>query len=322
MRSSPSLPGLLPTGRLREAAHPTQLARSGVDVLGVPMDLGATRFGASTAPTALRAAGLSTRLSRFTSTRDLGDITVPARHVAVPGEENARYLGEIALACQRVYDRVTDSANARRRTLVLGGDHAIAAGSVAAASEAALRRGGRLGVLWIDAHGDCNTEWTTPSGNVHGMPVASLLGFGPEALRFGRPLSAHQLVMLGVREMDPGEARILDHLAIDRVPADEVAAVHADRMAAHLLAILDLHGCCDTLHVSLDMDGLDPLDAPGVGTPVPNGLRLLPTLALLRALAARRPIISADLVELDPSLDPSGRTVNAALSLVEALFGP
>jgi arginase len=252
------------------------------------MDLGATRSGASTAPAALRAAGLSSRLARFTSTRDLGDVAVPARHVAVPGEENARYLGEIALACQRVYDRVTESANARRRTLVLGGDHAIAAGSVAAASEAALRRGGRLGVLWIDAHGDCNTEWTTPSGNVHGMPVASLLGFGPDALCFGRPLSARQLVMLGVRELDPGEARFLDHLAIERVPADEVAAVHADRMAAHLLAILDLHGRCDTLHVSLDMDGLDPLDAPGVGTPVPNGLRLLPTLALLRAVAARR----------------------------------
>ena len=313
--------------RMRDdAARPNRLADPdiAIDVFRAPMALGANRDGVDQGASALDEA-LRRRLDTRGYPEILGrlrpsvDIPVAPLGTDRGDEPNAWHAGDIAAACAVLAGGVAESVEAGRMALVLGGDHALSVGSLAGAGVA-----GRLGVIWVDAHGDINTPEISPSGNVHGMPLAAALGHGPRALaaigeRSGLRLA--DLVYIGLRDLDPGERALLaDGPALawtgDDVEdrgIDEIVTASVDRLLANDV---------DAVHLSFDLDALDPTIMPGTGTRVPGGLTYREAtrmLALLRRSGL--PIVSADVVELNPLLDPSGGSTAIAAALTAALLG-
>ena len=296
-----------------------------VHLIGVPLDLGAGRRGVDMGPSGVRISGLGDRLRNLGHrVVDHGDIPTPGPETRDPGSERKRYIDDIAEACRRVYSAVMDSLEQEALPLILGGDHSLGAGSVAAAADHARRRGQPLGVLWLDAHGDMNTPETSASGNVHGMPLAALLGSRPEELTSIRngPMPAIEYartVLVGVRSLDEMEkdlvrrsgAHVFTMQDIDR---DGIASV-ADRA----LAILGRDGAA--LHVSLDVDVCDPTIAPGVGTPVNGGLTYREAHLMMEAVAGAGRLKSLDLVEINPILDVRNRTAELGTELVLSALG-
>jgi arginase len=290
-----------------------------IHLLGVPMDLGAGRRGVDMGASALRLARLGDTLAQLGHrVRDLGNVEVPVAESVPHGTGSARYGEAIAEVCSTVATRIS-ALPATSVPLLLGGDHAVALGSVAGAVRRAHDR--RVGVLWIDAHADLNTPATSPSGNVHGMPLALLLGHGDEALRRSTgvpPLRPEDVVLLGLRSVDPDErafirAEGLTALTMSDVDRGGIAAVTTAALAA--LAHVD------TLHVSFDADVLDPAVAPGVGTPVPGGLGYREAHLLMELLHESGRVSSVDLVEVNPILDEGNRTAGVVVELAASLFG-
>jgi arginase len=289
-----------------------------VRIYGVPMDLGQNRRGVDMGPSAIRYAGLQKRLERLGLTvYDGGNIRVPGIEEVekTPDDAHAHHASAIAEVNQRVHEAMLRSIAAGEKAIFLGGDHSIAMGTVSAA----LTRTDRVGVLWIDTHGDFNTPETTPSGNVHGMVVAALMGMCPPPLVIcEKLLKPEQIVMVGTRELDPEERLSLRRMGVKVMTMREI---DESGMADVMRDTLRYLGNMSALHVSFDMDSLDPSVAPGVGTPVSGGLTVREAHLLMEMLADDGRVQSLDLVEVNPILDEHNRTAQVAVELAASLFG-
>ena len=304
-----------------------------IRLIGVPLDLGAGCRGVDMGPSALRRAGIALRLERLGHlVEDGGNVEAPlAETLTGPGEPNARYLREVIQVLERLAREVRRQRAGGRFPVVLGGDHSIALGTVSGMTGSADRGGGnsleqRLGLLWVDAHADANTPETSPSGNLHGMPVAALFGRGPEALtRVGgfaagaRRLAPGNTALIGVRSVDAAEAGVVAELGVRVYTMEEVDrrgfATVVDEAIARVL------DGTEGMHLSLDMDGLDPEIAPGVGTPVRGGLSYREAHSLMEAVAESGGLRSLEVAEVNPIRDIRNRTAELAVELVASALG-
>ena len=284
-----------------------------VAVVGVPMDLGANRRGVDMGPSALRYARLLEQLEDLGYTvEDLGDVPVSLARASRRRGRGLAYLEEIRAAALVLKERLAALPEGVF-PIVLGGDHSLSMGSVAGAA-----RGRRVGVVWVDAHADFNTPETSPSGNVHGMPLAVLSGLGhPRLTEVFRAVDPKDVVLVGVRSLDPGEKRLLKEAGVRVYTMHEVDRLGVARIAEEVLK--HLQGL--PLHVSLDADVLDPTLAPGVGTPVPGGLPYREAHLLQELLAESGRVQSLDLVEVNPILDERNRTAEMLVGLALSLLG-
>ncbi|AZH25836.1 arginase [Haloplanus aerogenes] len=287
-----------------------------IRILGAPTDYGASRRGVDMGPSAIRYAGLAATLSTLgVDPLDAGDLSVPPVEADDPGRADAKYLPAIESVCTELADRVADALADGDRPLVLGGDHSVAIGSVVGST-----RDADIGVLWFDAHGDLNTPATTPSGNVHGMALAALLGHGEFASMSwtGTGIDPENVALVGVRDLDPGEREaIRDHgittFSISEIDRRGVTSVVEDA--------LDVVTGRDGVHVSLDLDWIDPTEAPGVGTPVRGGVTYREAHAALERVADEATVRSLELVEVNPILDDHNRTAELAIELAASALG-
>ncbi|HUZ78626.1 MAG TPA: arginase [Chloroflexota bacterium] len=299
-------------------AQTSRVTERQIDVLGVPMDLGADRRGVDMGPYAIRYAGLERDL------QDMGRKVADQQNLAVMGPEgqvNARhgpkFVPQIEAVCTELRRWMAGSLNAGHLPLVLGGDHSLAIGSLAGLLD---ERPG-AGVVWIDAHGDVNTPKTSPSGNVHGMPLAVALGLTDlfHSLGWGqRAIDPARLVLLGIRNLDSGEKAALRHLNIRVITMAEIDRVGVQKAIEEVLGILE---GCEHLHLSIDMDAMDPLEAPGVATPWPGGLTYREAHLAMELLAASQRIGSLEVVEVNPIADRANQTGRFAEGLILSALG-
>ena len=297
-------------------------AATKASLIGAPTDVGAGDRGASMGPEALRVAGLVSALAaRGLDVRDCGNLSGPPNpgRAAVGGY---RHLAEVAAWNREVYGAVHRELGAGRLPILLGGDHSLSIGSISAVARHCRETGRALRIVWLDAHTDFNTSDLTPSGSLHGMPVASLCGFGPgELVQLGgvTPAIKPQWVrQVGIRSVDAGERRFVheQRLAVfDMRFIDEMGMRHAMELALEDLED-DTH-----LHVSFDVDVLDPEIAPGVGTTVPGGMSYREAQLCMEMIADTGLVSSLDIMELNPALDVRNKTATLAVDLVESLFG-
>lgn len=291
-----------------------------ITMLGVPMDLGQSRRGVDMGPSAIRYTGIVERLRKIgCDIEDAGNIEVSnAPGAQVSEEKNLTNFAEVRNTSEKLAERVSRILMSSRFPLILGGDHSIAIGSIAGASA----HFEKMGVIWYDAHGDLNTAETSPSGNIHGMPLAVSLGRGYENLvnihQHRTKIKPEHVVIIGARDLDEGEKDYISETGmlvftmheVDRLGVAEVM----DRTLRHVAE-------CDGVHLSLDLDGLDPHDAPGVGTPVPGGMSYRESHLAMEILAEADIITSAEFVEVNPILDERNKTAEAAAALMGSLFG-
>jgi arginase len=296
-----------------------------IRVLGVPLDMGASRRGVDMGPSALRVAGLEARLEALGHhVTDGGNIRVEVAETRASGSKNAHYLSEIAETCTRTAEAVLAGLEAGEMPLVLGGDHSLAAGSISGVAEFYRRRGEKIGLIWIDAHSDINTPDTSPSGNVHGMPLAALMGLGPVPLSnlFGwvPKVSPENTVLLGVRDIDAAERANIRRAGIAHVFT--MRDIDERGMRAVMEEALRAAGRGTAgYHVSLDLDWIDPEDAPGVGTPVRGGATYREAHLAMEILADHGRLLSFEIVEVNPVLDEHNRTADLAVELACSAFG-
>jgi arginase len=290
--------------------------------MGVPMDFGASRRGVDMGPSAVRVARLHTELRRLGhAVTDLGNIETPDRASVAPDGDG--YLRVIADVCRRLAERTADAVREGAVPLVLGGDHSLSAGSVAGVATALHERGRALGLVWLDAHADLNTPDTSPSGNVHGMPVAHLLGLGdPRLSRLATvhpAVRAEHLAYVGLRDLDPGEKALLRDGAMRAFTMRDVdeRGLRAVMQEAIAVASRGTGG----IHVSCDVDWVDPTEAPGVGTPVRGGATLREAHLAMELLHDSGQVVSMDVVEVNPVLDRHNRTAELAVELIASAFG-
>jgi len=288
-----------------------------IAIIGVEMDLGQSRRGVGMGPNALRYAGLDNRLQRLGYIlEDYGNISVPTRDM-LTAEHELAFLPSVANVCKEIYQIGREVIAARQLPIFLGGDHSIAMGNIGGVTHVEP-----VGVLWIDAHGDFNTPATSPSGNLHGMPLAVLLGHGaPELVNLGRPgpkLIAYQIVLIGTRDLDEQERQLLME---NKITVYTMREIDERGIATVANEALDRLSHLSRLHISLDMDGIDPTEAPGVGTPILGGLTYREAHLLMEIIADRACIGSVDIVEINPILDQRNHTSELAVALVTALLG-
>lgn len=282
-----------------------------VHIIGVPLDLGGGRRGVDMGPSALRIAGLGERLAALGhQVVDRGDLATPIPETKTPGDERKKYVREISRICQRLYQLSLAVLGEGGLPLVLGGDHSLAAGSVAAASEQARRAGRPLGLLWIDAHGDMNTPASTLTGNVHGMPLAALLGQEPVELAriggFAPKALPEKTVLIGVRNLDEREKELVRASRVHVFTMKDIDRSGIAAVAEQALVIAA--GETAGIHVSFDMDVCDPTIAPGVGTPVKGGLNYREAHTLMEIIADSGRLTSLDIVEVNPIFDVQNAT--------------
>ena len=293
-----------------------------VSVFGVPTDIGASRRGASMGPESLRVAGLVEAIAkRGVDVRDLGDLSGPRNPISAP-VDGYRHLVEVVAWNQAVFDASTRELQAGRMPILLGGDHCLGIGAIAAVAAHCRTHGKKLRVLWLDAHADFNTRDITPSGNIHGMPVACLVGLGPEQLTtMGGPspaLRPDQIRQIGIRSVDRGEKRLVQEHGLDIYDMRYIDEVGMRRVMEEALDGVDE----DThLHVSFDVDMLDPSIAPGTGTRVPGGVNYREAQLIMEMVADTGRMGSLDIVEVNPALDRRNATAKLTVDLVESLFG-
>lgn len=296
----------------------TLAASMPIHILGVPMDFGQSRRGVDMGPSAVRYAELQKRLTRLgLEVCDCGNVAAPVVEQIDddPSDGIAHHAAAIAAVCRDVYREACAIASAGNTGIFLGGDHSISMGTVAAA----LDRRESVGVLWVDAHGDINTPDTTPSGNVHGMVIAALMGLCPPVMTIGENrLRPDQIVYIGVRDLDPGEQHRMRELGIRVFTMREIDEMGMAAVGREALAVL---GNAQTLHVSWDMDALDPMVVSGVGTPVPGGLTYREAHLLAEMLADDGRVRSLDIVEINPTLDTRNQTAAVAVEIAASLFG-
>jgi len=293
-----------------------------VTLIGAPTDIGAGARGASMGPEALRVAGLQPALEAHGLTvQDRGNLTGPP-NPWLPPTEGYRHLAEVVAWNETVHQAMLAELTAGHLPILLGGDHCLGIGSISAVARHCRDTGKKLRVLWLDAHADFNTSTLTPSGNIHGMPVACLCGHGPQALiEIGGTVPAlnpKAVRQIGIRSVDPGEKRLVHQVGLevfDMRYIDEMGMRHTMELA---LATMDAH---THLHVSFDVDFLDPEIAPGVGTTIPGGPTYREAQLCMEMIADSGRLASLDVMELNPALDIRNKTAVLAVDLIESLFG-
>jgi len=295
-----------------------------VGFLGVPMDLGGGLRGVDMGPSAIRIAGLGRRIQALGHEfADLGNVPVLRSEGKEPKDTRAKFLDSIANCCRRLRGRVERLLEEGEFPLVVGGDHSIACGTVAGISSHYHKKKKKIGLIWFDAHADMNTPENSPSGNVHGMPLAAIMGFGPDALtRLGERfpmVDAEKAVLIGIRDVDPGERILAKECGIQVYSMRELDILGMDRVMKEALAIVT-HGTAG-FHLSFDMDGLDPYEAPGVGTPVTGGVTQREAHLLLEHAAESGKLLGLEFTEINPILDERNRTAEMAVALVLSGLG-
>lgn len=290
-------------------------------IIGVPSDLGQGRRGVDMGPSAIRYAGLSSALEALGyKVEDLGNINVPTPEMKDQKQNTKlRFLHEVTEVCLNLCEIVNGVIENGQLPIILGGDHSIAIGSLAGIAKS----GANFGVIWFDAHGDMNTAETTPSGNIHGMPLAVSVGYGNEELTAIGGLSpkvkSGNVVLVGIRSIDADEVKLIQKAGIRCYTMAEIDR----RGMAEVMneAIQIATNGTDGIHLSLDLDALDPMYAPGVGTPVNGGVTYRESHLAMEMLAASKALLSVDVVEVNPILDEHNRTAMMAVELLESLFG-
>ena len=295
-----------------------------IRVIGVPLDLGQSRRGVDMGPSAVRVAGLEARLESIGHVvEDAGNIAVAIPEQKKEGDPRAKYLKEITATCTKHAELVLKTLEAGKTPIVLGGDHSVAAGTVAAVAEFYRRQNQKIGLLWIDAHADINTPETSPSGNVHGMPLAAIMGLGPAELGnifgFSPKVAPENCVLVGVRDIDAVER---ENVRKAGVKVFTMRDIDERGMRTIIEEALRMAGRGTAgYHVSLDMDWIDPEDAPGVGTPVRGGATYREAHLAMEIIADHGRMTSFEIVEVNPVIDEHNRTADLAVELTLSLFG-
>jgi arginase len=302
---------------------PARKTSAKVSLVGAPTDVGASTRGSSMGPEALRVAGVASALADLgVDVRDAGDVHGPL-NPWLPGVDGYRHLREVQAWCRLTFDAVLGELEAGRLPILLGGDHSLAIGTISAAARHARESGRRIRVLWLDSHADFNTAELTPTGNLHGMPVACLCGLGPRELveigGAGPAIDPADVRQIGIRCVDPGEKQLVHRAGLEVFDMRFIDEVGMREVMERSLAGLSPEGW--HLHVSFDVDFLDPLIAPGVGTAVPGGATYREAQLCMEMIAETGCVGSIDVVEVNPALDHRNRTAEIAVDLLESLFG-
>jgi len=302
----------------------TNITPKKIRVIGVPLDLGQSRRGVDMGPSAVRVAGLEARLEQLGHVvEDAGNITVAIAEQKKEGDPHAKYLKEITATCIKQADLVLKTLEAGKVPLVLGGDHSVAAGTVSGVAEFYRRQEQKIGLIWIDAHTDINTPDSSPSGNVHGMPLAAIMGLGPpelaNVLNFSPKVPPENCVLVGVRDIDAIEKENVRRAGIDVFTMRDIDERGMRTVMEEALRIAG-RGTAG-YHVSLDMDWVDPEDAPGVGTPVRGGATYREAHLAMEIIADHGRMLSFEIVEVNPVIDEHNRTADLAVELALSAFG-
>ncbi len=293
-------------------------------LIGVPLDLGAGRRGVDMGPSAIRVAGLQERIEALGyDVKDRGDLPVKIRETQVPGDARLKYLKEIKEVCEHLRDSVREVVAKGSVPVVLGGDHSIAMGTIAGVAGHFHARKEKVGLVWIDAHADCNTAETSPSGNIHGMPLAVVLGLGPPSLvnlaGFSPMVDGTRTALVAIRDVDPAERPNVKASGLGAFTMRDIdeRGMRAVMEEAIKRATTGTAG----IHVSFDLDGIDPDFAPGVGTPSPGGLSYREAHLAMEMLADTGKVLSAEMVEVNPILDEQNGTARLGVGLLTSLLG-
>ena len=295
-----------------------------VRLVGVPMDLGAGRRGVDMGPSAIRIAGVAAGLRHLGFTvEDDGDVGVPAPETRDPGSPNARYLEPIYHVCNRLRLRVRRSLEQGEIPIVLGGDHSIAIGTVSGVSEHFRNRGQKLGLIWVDAHGDMNTPESSPTGNIHGMPLATLCGMGhPRLVEMGGfwpKVERKNVCLIGIRDIDEVERKIVKSSGIHAYTMRDVDERGMRAIMQECIGFAT-DGTAG-FHVSFDLDGMDPRDVPGTGTPVKGGISWREANLLMEMVSDTGLMTSLEITELNPILDVKNQSGEVAVDVILSAFG-
>jgi arginase len=295
-----------------------------IRIIGVPMDLGASRRGVDMGPSALRVAGLQARIKQLGhQVEDIGNISVKQPEEMSYGEKRAKYLAEIADACKDLSTMVEKSLDDGLLPIVLGGDHSIAAGSLSGVAAHFKKKEKRIGLIWLDAHGDINTPESSPSGNVHGMPLAAAMGYGAGELveleGFKPKVEPQNISLVGIRDLDSAEKKLAKKSGVHVYTMRDID----ERGMREVMANALKHAMDDTdgVSVSLDMDFVDPVDAPGVGTPVRGGVTYREAHLAMEMIADTEAMVSFEVVEINPVIDEHNRTALLGVELVLSALG-
>jgi arginase len=327
---TPENTNLLTLPKAEMAAKPAaadNIVPKRIRILGVPLDLGQARRGVDMGPSAVRVAGLEASLEAIGHVvEDGGNIAVAIPEQKKEGDPRAKYLKEITATCTKHAETVMKTLEAGKVPLVLGGDHSVAAGTVAGVAEfyrQQRRQDQKVGLIWIDAHADINTPETSPSGNVHGMPLAAVLGLGPPELAnifgFSPKVQAENCVLVGVRDIDAAEKENIRETGIEVYTMRDIDERGMRTVIEEALRVAG-RGTAG-YHISLDMDWIDPEDAPGVGTPVRGGASYREAHLAMEIIADHGRMTSFEIVEVNPVIDEHNRTANLAVELALSAFG-
>ena len=299
--------------------------KSRIAIIGAPLDLGQGRRGVDMGPSAVRVAGLGRRLAALGyNVSDLGNIEVAqAESLADAGPSNAKYLTQIALSCEKLARMVSDSLASHHTPVVLGGDHSIAAGTVAGVADFLRQSDQKTGLLWIDAHADMNTPESSPSGNVHGMPLACCVGQGPaelvDLLNFSPKVDAANVALVGIRDVDELERGMLKGTGVRAFTMRDIDERGMRDVIGDAIAIASAGTA--GFHLSLDLDFVDPEFAPGVGTPVRGGATYREAHLAMEMICDSARMLSMEVVEVNPVIDQYNRTAELAVELILSALG-
>jgi arginase len=295
-----------------------------IRIIGVPMDLGQSRRGVDMGPSALRVAGLQSRLKQLGHTvEDIGNVAVKQAEEQPYGEKRAKYLHEIAETCRGLAEMTEQTLAEGFLPVVLGGDHSIAIGACSGVSDFFRKQSKKIGYLWIDAHGDMNTPESSPSGNVHGMPLAALIGYGApelvELLGYKPKVEPRNVAIVGVRDLDGKERRLVKESGVHAFTMRDIdERGMREVMSEALRFTMD---DADGIAVSLDMDVIDPSDAPGVGTPVRGGITYREAHLAMEMIADSEAMVSLEVVEINPVIDLHNTTALLGVEMVLSALG-
>ena len=300
------------------------MRHSQIAVIGAPLDLGAGRRGVDMGPSAIRVARLKARIESLGyEVNDLGNVEVEQPESRLVGRENARYLQEITATCRKLASTVERALGAGQFPLVLGGDHSVAVGTVAGVARHFRKQRERIGLIWVDAHADMNTPETSPSGNVHGMPLSSCVGMGPEELvrlgGFAPKVLPKNVALVGIRDVDQLEKPHIKASGVRAFTMREIDECGLSQVMREAIRIAT-DGTAG-FHVSFDMDGVDPDEAPGVGTPVRGGITYREAHLALELVCDSNRMVSFEVVEVNPVLDVANRTAELAVELMMSVMG-